>query len=103
VFTQNLFHHSYLVAVVRSLVTVRASIGVKAGQDAEFDYDPRFIVFEYLFNILLRQEQVNLVNSFVNAARRNESKVQQMIMGLSRFHCANDSIVIRCQVLARRL
>jgi len=43
--------------------------------------DPRFLVFEYGFDILLRARQVEMVRSFVEAAHTGESRVQQMIMG----------------------
>ena len=43
--------------------------------------DPRFLVFEYVFDILLRERQVEMVQWFVDASRRGESRVQQMIMG----------------------
>jgi Protein of unknown function (DUF3638)/Protein of unknown function (DUF3645) len=45
------------------------------------EFDPRFLVFEYVFNIVLRKQQVRLVHTFVDAALRNESMVHQMIMG----------------------
>jgi hypothetical protein len=41
-------------------------------------YDPRFLVFEYIFDILLRHRQVEIVRSF---AGNQEAAVQQMIMG----------------------
>ena len=43
--------------------------------------DPRFLVFEYIFNILLRPMQVSLVRDFVGAVSRGDSSVQQMLMG----------------------
>lgn len=30
-------------------------------------YDPRFLVFEYVFNILIRKRQVEMVNSFLKS------------------------------------
>ena len=44
-------------------------------------YDPRFLVFEFIFNILLRPMQVQLVNDFIAAVRAGRSEVQQMLMG----------------------
>ena len=44
-------------------------------------YDPRFLVFEFIFNILLRPMQVQLVNDFITAVRAGRSEVQQMLMG----------------------
>jgi hypothetical protein len=43
--------------------------------------DPRFLVFEFLFNIVLRKRQVEMVRWFVQNARDGISRVQQMIMG----------------------
>ena len=40
-------------------------------------FDPRFLVFEYLFDLILRPRQVEMVNSFYSSS----SRVQQMIMG----------------------
>jgi Ca2+-binding EF-hand superfamily protein len=68
-------------ALAKSLSVYRYSVGQSAGFDNETDFDPRFVLFEYLFNILLRKQQVRLVNSFVDAKRKGDSMVQQMIMG----------------------
>lgn len=44
-------------------------------------FDPRFLVFEYVVNFMLRDSQAILVNTFVDAARQGKSLVNQMIMG----------------------
>ena len=46
-------------------------------------YDPRYLVFEFSYNIILRQSQVELVNAFVSAARdpKKGSECHQMLMG----------------------
>jgi hypothetical protein len=44
-------------------------------------YDPRFLMFEYVFDLLLRPRQVEMVRSFVDATNKGQSRVQQMIMG----------------------
>ena len=44
-------------------------------------FDPRFLVFEYVFDILLRQRQVEMVNAFAANTAAGSSTVQQMIMG----------------------
>jgi hypothetical protein len=47
----------------------------------EFSYDPRFLAFEYIFNIVLRKRQVEIVNSFHHEATEGSGQiVQQMIM-----------------------
>lgn len=42
------------------------------------DYDPRFLVFEYLFHLNLRASQVSMVRQFVKSARSNSSLVKQV-------------------------
>jgi hypothetical protein len=51
------------------------------GASNRFDYDPRYLVFEFVWNIQLRQKQVEIVNDFRNSLAHNRSKVKQMIMG----------------------
>jgi hypothetical protein len=43
--------------------------------------DPRFLLFEYMFGIVLRERQVEMVESFIARARSGVSSCQQMIMG----------------------
>eukprot|EP00397_Hematodinium_sp_SG-2012_P000007 GEMP01000007.1.p1 GENE.GEMP01000007.1~~GEMP01000007.1.p1 ORF type:complete len:5820 (+),score=1409.10 GEMP01000007.1:169-17628(+) len=43
--------------------------------------DPRFLIFEFTSNILLRERQVQLVNEFRTAVLGGTSLVKQMIMG----------------------
>lgn len=43
--------------------------------------DPRFLVFEYVFDLQLRNRQVEMVNWFVDNLNKGNSRVQQMIMG----------------------
>ena len=44
-------------------------------------FDPRFLVFEFTWNILLRKKQVTIVNNLIANLHVNTSKVKQMIMG----------------------
>ena len=55
----------------------------EVGSAKTFTYDPRFLVFEYIFDIVLRRRQVEIVNSFRAEAARDGggAMVQQMIMG----------------------
>jgi len=50
-------------------------------KDETLIYDPRFLVFEFTWNIMLRQAQVILVREFMGALRSGKSMVKQMIMG----------------------
>ena len=52
------------------------------GSFSSYSYDPRFLTFEYIFDIVLRQRQVEIVNSFRHEATEGSGQiVQQMIMG----------------------
>jgi hypothetical protein len=44
------------------------------------EYDPRFLIFEFVWNILLRQKQVEIVHMFREGLAEGRSKVKQMIM-----------------------
>lgn len=52
-----------------------------AENGAIFHFDPRFLVFEFVHNILLRAPQVTLVTSFAASASQGASHCEQMIMG----------------------
>mmetsp|Transcript_74196 Transcript_74196/g.197960 ORF Transcript_74196/g.197960 Transcript_74196/m.197960 type:complete len:3050 (-) Transcript_74196:601-9750(-) len=53
----------------------------KASRAKEVELDPRFLIFEFAWNLLLRQKQVEIVRDFVECVRSGGSKVKQMIMG----------------------
>ncbi|RLN51178.1 hypothetical protein BBJ28_00003521 [Nothophytophthora sp. Chile5] len=57
---------------------LRASEG---GGPSTWRFDPRFLVFEYVFDILLRDRQVQMIDSFLASLASGNSRVQQMIMG----------------------
>jgi hypothetical protein len=67
----------------RAYMTRVQSAGAAAGSsgDGVFEFDPRFLVFEYLLGFVLRARQVELVNQFAAAIRSGRSTVRQMIMG----------------------
>jgi hypothetical protein len=46
-----------------------------------FSYDPRFLLFEFTWNILLRKVQVEMVRDYISDLRNGKSSVKQMIMG----------------------
>ncbi|RNF23641.1 uncharacterized protein Tco025E_02741 [Trypanosoma conorhini] len=52
-----------------------------AADGAAVSLDPRYLLFEFLHNLLLRARQVEMVRWFVANARAGVSRVQQMIMG----------------------
>jgi hypothetical protein len=55
---------------------------MKPTQDGNFiEFDPRFIVFEFTYSLMLRKSQVILVNKFMNALQHDRSMCHQMIMG----------------------
>ncbi|RHY32657.1 hypothetical protein DYB32_002374 [Aphanomyces invadans] len=47
----------------------------------EHKFDPRYLVFEYVFELMLRSRQVEMVDSFMRSLGNGSSRVQQMIMG----------------------
>ena len=47
----------------------------------ELSYDPRLLVFEFTHDLVLRKSQVELIDEFMLAATKGDSRVTQMIMG----------------------
>ena len=45
------------------------------------EFDPRFLVFEFTYSLMLRKSQVILVNKLMNSIRQGKSMCHQMIMG----------------------
>lgn len=45
------------------------------------EFDPRFLVFEFTYSLMLRKSQVILVNKFLHALKNGKSMCHQMIMG----------------------
>jgi hypothetical protein len=75
-FRQMLLHTRQLLS--DTLVCKRQYVQQISGKNV---IDPRFLIFEFLFNIVLRKRQVEMVRWFVKNARDGISRVQQMIMG----------------------
>lgn len=51
------------------------------GAGGAFAFDPRYLVFEFVWNIQLREKQVKIVDNFRENLAAGTSKVKQMIMG----------------------
>ena len=49
--------------------------------DGGYSYDPRFLVFEFMHDIVLRKSQVELVEEFKRAIDNKDSRCNQMLMG----------------------
>ena len=43
--------------------------------------DPRLLVFEFLFDLMLRESQVRILGTFLSSARHGQAMCHQMIMG----------------------
>jgi hypothetical protein len=55
---------------------------MKLTSDGNFiEFDPRYLVFEFTYSLMLRKSQVILVNKFMDSLRNNRSMCHQMIMG----------------------
>ena len=77
---QELNHASNTIAL--ALTSRRHFLHVRSGAaGTEVTFDPRFLLFEYIFDIMLRRRQVEMVNSFARQMRDGDASVQQMIMG----------------------
>ena len=48
---------------------------------SSIQFDPRYLVFEYTYSLMLRKSQVILVNKFMNSLENEKSMCHQMIMG----------------------
>ena len=53
----------------------------KDGENNICVFDPRFLVFEFVSNFLLKERQIDLINNFITSYREGKSSVHQMIMG----------------------
>lgn len=52
--------------------------------DGKLQYDPRFLVFEFTWNLILRKKQVQMVTDFMSAVSPDgpqHSSVKQLLMG----------------------
>ena len=71
-----------LVTVKRHYVTPSSLSSLSSSSSSSsISFDPRFLIFEFIFSIVLRKRQVEMVNWFVDNVRRGNSRVQQMMMG----------------------
>eukprot|EP01061_Rhynchopus_euleeides_P007779 TRINITY_DN1682_c1_g1_i2.p1 TRINITY_DN1682_c1_g1~~TRINITY_DN1682_c1_g1_i2.p1 ORF type:complete len:3842 (+),score=1703.90 TRINITY_DN1682_c1_g1_i2:1018-11526(+) len=57
-------------------------------------FDPRFLLFEFIFSIRLRKRQVEMVNWFADNLRNGVSRVQQMIMGQGKTQVVSPLLVL---------
>ena len=53
----------------------------EGNENSVCNFDPRFLVFEFVSNFLLKERQIELVNNFIDSYREGKSCVHQMIMG----------------------
>ena len=87
-FAQDVKSSSALLHVLRhsaqrlaGQITAKRQFMFSGPQAASFQYDPRFLVFEFVSTFILRRRQIELVNDFLRAAYAGDSSVCQMIMG----------------------
>ena len=55
--------------------------GIDDGPGQPWKFDPRFLLFEFTWNIVLRDQQYRTVVDFISCLATGRSKVKQMIMG----------------------
>jgi hypothetical protein len=73
-------------STLASLLDAKRAFVTKEGASGRLVFDPRFLVFEFTWNLLLRSRQVELVREFAQSVgrspdRRGSGIVKQMIMG----------------------
>ena len=68
-------------ALAELLSTRRGYADVVRRDTMLVEYDPRFLLFEFSANIILRDAQIRLVRTFVDAAEKGDSLCHQLIMG----------------------
>ena len=49
--------------------------------EGRYTYDPRFLLFEFTWNMVLRKGQIELVHEFIGNVRAGKPLVKQMLMG----------------------
>ena len=59
----------------------RYSMQKADGVLSAYEYDPRFLVFEYLFQYMLRKRQVEMTKDYLAEYHLGQSSCKQMIMG----------------------
>ena len=76
------------VAAIKQKADNVANVITQKRAFVEFDdekktlkYDPKFLMFEFTWNILLRKRQIEMVTDFLQCNKLGESHVKQMIMG----------------------
>ena len=67
--------------LAKTITLARHYVTTVAAATGLYSFDPRYLVFEFVWNIQLRQKQVEIVNDFRNNLAKDISKVKQMIMG----------------------
>lgn len=70
-------HLADLLAAARHFIVADTSAG-PAASGSKLCYDPRFLVFEFLFGYLLRRRQVEIVTQFMDSHRGKQSCVRQV-------------------------
>jgi hypothetical protein len=73
--------HQASEALAEALTAGRYYVEPSGTGAGELAVDPRFLVFEYVFDLTLRSRQVEMVKWFVGNLQNGVSRVQQMIMG----------------------
>ena len=67
--------------VAADITCERHYMKMNPSNPSAIEFDPRFLVFEFTYSLLLRKSQVILVHKFMDALRNNRSMCHQMIMG----------------------
>ena len=67
--------------VATAITNERHFMKVNPSNPNFIEFDPRYLVFEFTYSLMLRKSQVILVDKFLDSLRNNRSMCHQMIMG----------------------
>eukprot|EP01063_Lacrimia_lanifica_P039595 TRINITY_DN8724_c1_g4_i1.p1 TRINITY_DN8724_c1_g4~~TRINITY_DN8724_c1_g4_i1.p1 ORF type:complete len:4579 (+),score=2099.61 TRINITY_DN8724_c1_g4_i1:248-13984(+) len=80
-------------AVARTLTMSRSYLTKETGKES-YMFDPRFMLFEFTWNIVLRGSQITMVKNFVRSLEEGKSHVKQMIMGAGKTTVVGPLVVL---------
>jgi hypothetical protein len=79
----------------------RVAADVEARMDNGVRFDPRFLTFEFINNLVMRKQQHQLVTRFLKAAASGDSLCHQMIMGAGKTTGACRGVMVSPRVRGR--
>lgn len=85
-----------VTSLATTLDTARHYVDLQESSSVCAVYDPRFLAFEFAYSIILREEQISLINTFVASVMQKRSLCHQAVMGAGK-------TTVRCVVICCNL